>query len=135
MAGTYHLEIVTPNGKVHEGEVQSVVVPGAAGSFGILAQHAPLISALETGTLEMVDAEGKQSVLAIGEGFVEVLPEGAKILTDFTNHDEEVDRVRAEKARERALNRLQERDEKLDKARANAALYRANARLKVIDRS
>jgi len=135
MAGTYYLEIVTPNGKVHEGDVQSVVVPGAAGSFGIQAQHAPLISALETGALEMVDADGKRSVLAIGEGFVEVLSQGVKLLTDFTNRDEEIDRGRAEKARERALNRLQEHDEKLDKARANAALYRANARLKVIDRS
>jgi len=133
MAGTtaYNLQIVTPEGHAFVGEVRSVVLPGADGSFGILATHAPLLSALQVGTLEMEDASGNRETWAIGEGFVEVVAEGTKVLTDFTNKAGEVDVPRAEAARERAQQLLDQSLETTDRARAEAAMRRAMLRLRL----
>ncbi len=50
---TYHLSVVTPTGKIFEGEAQSLVAPGVEGSFGILAGHAPMIVGLKKGPLTL----------------------------------------------------------------------------------
>ena len=68
-----HLEIITPDKKVFEGEVESVTFPGTKGSFQVLANHAPLISTLANGKITYVQkAEGTQQ-LEVDGGVVEVL--------------------------------------------------------------
>ena len=54
------LEIITPDKKLYSGEVKSVKLPGSAGSFGILKNHAPLISSLKKGDVKVID-EQKQN--------------------------------------------------------------------------
>jgi len=66
-----NLKIVSPEKVEFDGEVASVIVPGVVGSFEILPDHAPIISLLETGTVEYAAADGKHQ-LAIAGGFVEV---------------------------------------------------------------
>jgi F-type H+-transporting ATPase subunit epsilon len=66
-----NLEILTPDKKVYEGEVNSVTVPGTMGSFEILNNHAPIISTLEDGKLTVRGA-GKEEVFLIKGGVVEV---------------------------------------------------------------
>lgn len=66
-----NLKIVSPEKVVFEGEVDSVLVPGTSGQFEILANHAPIISTLEKGTIEYGTAESKEQ-LSISSGFVEV---------------------------------------------------------------
>lgn len=65
------LKIVTPEKIVYSGEIVSVRVPGTLGSFEILDNHAPIISALEKGTVDYVTAEGRHQIQISG-GFVEV---------------------------------------------------------------
>lgn len=65
------LKIVSPEKIVFDGQVKSVRVPGTLGSFEILVGHAPIISSLETGIVDYVTQDGKQS-LNINGGFVEV---------------------------------------------------------------
>lgn len=65
------LTIVSPEQILYEGEVQSVTLPGTAGSFTVLPDHAPIISSLESGKIEYVTSHEEQSVL-IRSGFVEV---------------------------------------------------------------
>ena len=68
-----HLEITTPDKKVFEGEVESATFPGTAGSFQVLANHAPLISTLANGKITYVQkTEGTQQIDVVG-GVVEVL--------------------------------------------------------------
>lgn len=65
------LRIVSPERIVYDGEVNSLKVPGTQGSFEILDNHAPIISALSEGAIEYSTAQGKQS-LNVLSGFVEV---------------------------------------------------------------
>ncbi len=66
------LKIVSPERIEFEGEVTSVKVPGMAGNFEILTDHAPIISSLETGVAEYTEAFGQKTTLNILGGFVEV---------------------------------------------------------------
>ncbi len=76
-----HLEILTPEKKVFEGEVTSVTFPGSDGSFQVLDHHAPLISLLKEGNVEYKGKEGVQN-LAITGGVVEVLKNKVILLAD-----------------------------------------------------
>ena len=67
-----HLEILTPEKKVFDGEVSVVTFPGAEGSFQVLDHHAPMISLLKEGSVEYKGKEGSQNVRISG-GVVEVL--------------------------------------------------------------
>lgn len=67
-----NLEILTPDKKVFEGEVNSVTVPGTMGSFQILNDHAPIISTLEDGQV-IVKGSGNDTTFSIKGGVVEVL--------------------------------------------------------------
>ncbi len=67
-----HLEIITPDQKVFDGEVESATFPGSDGSFQILNDHAPLISSLAKGDLIYVNNEGTHNLVVDG-GVVEVL--------------------------------------------------------------
>jgi len=65
------LRIVSPEKVEFDGMVESVLVPGTAGQFEILQDHAPIISTLQQGVVEYATADGKLSLTILG-GFVEV---------------------------------------------------------------
>jgi len=67
-----HLEIITPDKKVFEGEVQSAKLPGSDGSFGVLKNHAPIISTLQKGTVKVTDSSQKVQSFEVSGGVVEV---------------------------------------------------------------
>ncbi len=79
-----HLEIVTPEKKVFEGEVTLVTFPGADGSFQVLNNHAPLISLLKEGVLEYKSSQERKQVNITG-GVVEVLHNRVMVLADGIN--------------------------------------------------
>ncbi|OFY93818.1 MAG: ATP synthase F1 subunit epsilon [Bacteroidetes bacterium RIFCSPLOWO2_12_FULL_31_6] len=66
------LEIITPDKKVYSGEVDSIKLPGADGSFGILNNHAPIIASLKKGTIKVTDAKKHVENFEINGGVVEV---------------------------------------------------------------
>ena len=66
-----HLRIVSPEKVEYHGVVESILVPGTMGQFEILTDHAPIISTLQKGTVEIRTQEGKDSLEILG-GFVEV---------------------------------------------------------------
>lgn len=76
-----HLEIVTPEKKVFEGEVSIVSFPGADGSFQVLNDHAPLVSLLKEGLVVYKSKEAKQEIKITG-GVVEVLKNKVILLAD-----------------------------------------------------
>lgn len=93
------LEIVTPERKVIDAEVDSVTVPTASGEAGIMVDHAPLISALKPGVVTIV-TKGNAEKLAVSTGFVEVSNNQVSVLTDFADTAEEIDadKAKSEKA-------------------------------------
>ncbi len=76
---TFHLTIVSANGKAFEGDIESLVLPGVDGDFGILAGHTPLIAALRQG-LAMVIRDGREQVFMVGEGYVDVAKNRASVM-------------------------------------------------------
>lgn len=76
------LKIVTPERVAYDGDIVSVSVPGSSGSFEILENHAPIISALDPGTVEYTTAGGKQEIHISG-GFVEVKKNEVSLCVDL----------------------------------------------------
>jgi F-type H+-transporting ATPase subunit epsilon len=76
-----HLEILTPEKKVFEGEVTIATFPGSDGSFQVMDHHAPLVSLLTEGRVEYKDKDGSSN-LSITGGIVEVLKNNVVLLAD-----------------------------------------------------
>jgi F-type H+-transporting ATPase subunit epsilon len=76
-----HLEILTPDKKVFEGEVTIATFPGSDGSFQVMENHAPLISLLKEGLVEYKSKEATQRLMITG-GVVEVLKNKVILLAD-----------------------------------------------------
>ncbi len=133
MANKLNLEVVTPTKLVVSDEVDLCTVPGTEGVFGVMANHAPILSTLTIGEMHY-DKDGNIVRLAVSGGFVEVSSNRMTVLAEAAEISEEIDVDRALKAKERAEKRLQEAlsgREEIDMARAKAALARALTRLKV----
>lgn len=127
-------ELTTPNRLLVSEEVNEVVIPGALGYFGVLPSHAPFLSTVGIG--EVSYRKGREEhFLAVCGGFAEVGPERVILLTESANLPQEIDRTRAERAKQRAEERLAGRSsEEIDYTRALAALNRALTRLRVASR-
>ena len=123
------LNIVTPDRLVAQDAVTGVTIPGKDGQLGILPGHAPLLTELGPGELVYVRTDTKHAVVVNG-GFAEVLPDRVIVLAQSAERAEEIDIGRAEKAKERAEERLKRFDDPaIDMERAREALRRAMARL------
>ena len=82
MATPFQLSVLTPEKTVFEGEVEYVEVPGAAGYFGVLAHHAPLVASLAHGTLTIRKLGGSEEKVQVSGGFFEVSNNRATVLAD-----------------------------------------------------
>jgi F-type H+-transporting ATPase subunit epsilon len=128
------LDVLTPDRRVLSVEVDQVVMPGACGSFGVRPGHHPMIAELESGRLS-VHAGGRVEEFAVGDGFAEVQRDRVSVLASKCEKASDIDVVRAQRASERAGERLRSRDPGIDRERAERALQRARARLQVAKRS
>ena len=135
MADRLTLELATPMRLVVTAEVDEVVIPGSLGYFGVLPGHAPLLATLGIG--EVTYRVGREEYhVAISGGFAEVRNDKVIILADVAEAPADIDRARAERARDRAEARLAGRNqEEIDYTRAMCALARALTRLQVAGRS
>jgi len=131
------LELATPTRQLVSEEVEEVVAPGSEGYFGVLPGHAAFLATLGSG--EVVYRRGRDEVhLAVHGGFAEVTPERVIILAETAERPDEIDRERAERARQRAEQRMAGRDPdgggegEIDYDDAVAAYQRALTRLFVV---
>lgn len=130
-----HLEVVTPSGSVISEEVDIVTAPGVGGEFGVLANHAPFLSTIRTGTLSYKKDRDIKYLMVSG-GFTEVSENKATFLVETAEFGTDIDVERALRAKERAEKRLlqsQQAAENINRIRAEAALHRAVARLRVAE--
>ena len=131
MAEKLFLEVVTPQKAVVSEEAEIVVAPGSEGEFGALKGHTTFLTSLKMGPLRYKDAAGKERLLFINGGFAEVLPNKVTILAESAERQEDIDFARAQKAKERAEQRLSTKTSDLDLVRAEAALRRAVDRIRI----
>jgi F-type H+-transporting ATPase subunit epsilon len=130
MADKLILEVITPEKLALRETVDEVVVPGLGGELGILPDHAPLISQLQTGVLSFRRGNDRRQMHVSG-GFVEVLPDKVSVLADVAERAEEIDLARAQRARERAESLINSRGETADFQGAELKLKRALVRIQL----
>lgn len=123
------LEVLTPEKLLLNEKVESVTVPGTKGSFQVLKDHAPLISTIDIGVID-IKKNNEKDHFTTGGGTIEVLKNKVTILVDSIEKVEDIDIQRAEKAKERAEERLvKKNEESIDALRAELALKRAINRI------
>jgi F-type H+-transporting ATPase subunit epsilon len=134
MAGTFSLQIVTPEREVYSSQIESVSLPGMQSHFGVLRNHAPLIAALEPGVVRIIDAELKEINLAVGGGFFQVAQNQAILLADSAEfpHEINLDRVRESETKARSRLEGQLEGEEMAREEAEAALKRARVRMRLV---
>ena len=116
---TFHFDLVSPEKLLFSGEVDQVDVPGTEGDFGVLAGHAPLVSALRPGVMTVTVNGQSQRMIVLG-GFAEVSAEGTlTVLADLADSVEDFDRdVLAQRvaAQEEKIKSLEGQGNALDRA-------------------
>jgi len=130
MSATLALDIVTPSGTVYSGRANGVTLPSTAGEIGVLPGHAPMLTRATPGEVRVRTPDGEE-VLAIGEGLVLVASDRVAIVTDMAIAAKDIDEMKVEEARQRALARLRERISDEEVATVNASLARSLAQLRV----
>jgi F-type H+-transporting ATPase subunit epsilon len=130
----FNLEIVTPTKVVFNGDVVSFSAPGVMGGFQILYNHAPMLSEIGVGVVKLQQLDGNETVYATSGGFVDVLNNRVIVLAETVEHSDEIDKVRAESARDRARQKLVARLMEVDSLEVKSALDRALNRIKVAEK-
>jgi F-type H+-transporting ATPase subunit epsilon len=101
-----HLTVVTPEGEAFNEDVQTVVLPGTEGEFGVLAGHEPFLTALQVGPMRIERPSGPTLHAVLGRGFAGVQLDNVTVLVSTCEFAHDIDRSRAEVARDRALAQL-----------------------------
>ncbi len=127
------LSILTPQGAVFEGPVDSVLVPGSEGDFGVLPEHERFLTPVRIGELA-IQSGGRSRYAAIAEGFADVSAHAVSVLAEACELADDIDAARAELAQQRAEQGLAALPRDAEAARVleyEAALERARNRLAV----
>ncbi len=128
---TLKLEIITPEAKILEEDADFVQIPAVEGDMGIFPQHEVTVTEIKAGELQ-ITRQGRIEVMAIGEGFVEILPDRVSILTDGALYEKDIDEAKAEAAVKRAEELLKSNTLQGEELEATqAALARSLAQIKV----
>ncbi|MHC5252239.1 F0F1 ATP synthase subunit epsilon [Listeria kieliensis] len=123
------VSVVTPDGPVFEGNANMVIARTKAGELGILHGHVPLVAPLKIDIVRLKQDSGEEWI-AVNGGFMEVNGEEVNILADTAEREQDIDVDRAERAKERAEQRLKEaKEQKVDAITAQVALQKAINRI------
>ena len=131
---TIKLEIVSPDRVVYAADIDMLIARSTGGEIGILPKHIPLVTGLEPHSMK-IHVDAKEQLIAVAGGFMEVTPDKITVLATAAEEPIDIDINRAQRAYERAQERLQKLREDpeeasiIDEQRASLALKRAAARL------
>lgn len=129
---TVPLEIVTPERIILEQDVRMVTLQGGYGELGILPRHMALATSVKPCLVRLKLEDGREDVVPVSGGFVEVLPDKVTLLADTAELPDNIDEHRSTVAKDRAERRLAQPTDDVDIDRAKAALLRAKLRLEAI---
>ena len=117
----FHVEVLTPEGQVFNGEVEMVSTRTNTGSIGVLANHAPLMGILEPTELRLYKTESDVEKFAQGEGYLQVVDNRALVLVEEAIKPDDLDRSDIE-------SRLKDAEQALDQTEKDSEEYRRNER-------
>jgi F-type H+-transporting ATPase subunit epsilon len=127
----YHLFLATLEKVFFDDDVEYLIAPGSLGYFGVLINHAPIISTLRPGKLTITDKNKKKRTFAISGGFFEMSNNKATLLADAIEEPSEIDIKRSEKRMNDIQKKIDNRAEDEDITEIKKALLRAQNRVKI----
>lgn len=131
---TFSVDIVTPDRVVAHDNASYLVAPGVQGSFGVLPNHAPLLSELAVGELRYRRENGEEVRMAVGGGFLQIFDNKVTALVDSAERPTEIDLERARQSLDRAKVELREAQSRFDAPQTEAseqAVARAQNRIRI----
>ena len=120
---TFHLEIVTPDGLVFDGEAESLLVHTTEGDVEILRGHMDYIAAVAVGRARVIEAGGNARQASCSGGFLSVTGDSVRLVAVTFEFAENIDEVRAQKAKERAAFYLEEAKKSIARFNNNEFLF------------
>ncbi len=132
MAMTVHCDIVSAEEEIFSGLIEFVSVTGSLGELGIYPGHAPLLSELKPGPVELKKQGGEQEIFYVSGGFIEVQPHKVAVLADMALRAADINEAAAEEAKKHAEHAMADQSSELDYSRATAQLAEAAAQLRTI---
>ena len=132
MARSVQCDIVSVEKSLFSGLVEQVVANGVEGELGIRPGHAPLLTQLAPGPVELRLEDGREEVLYVSGGFLEVQPNMISILADSAIRAKDIDEAEAKRARERAEQRKKDKVDDVNFSKALSDIAKANARLRTL---
>ncbi|MBW8075855.1 MULTISPECIES: F0F1 ATP synthase subunit epsilon [Metallibacterium] len=131
---TIRCDIVSAEAEIFHGEATLVVASGAMGELGIAPRHAPLITRLKPGQVEVVQPDGQRLSFYVSGGILEVQPQVVTVLADTALRAADIDEAAALRAKQEAQDMLSNRTDMLELAQAQAQLAQAIAQLQALER-
>ncbi len=129
-----HVDIVSAEGQIHQGEAVMVFAPAEMGEVGIAPRHAPLLTRLKPGAVRVKQEDGVEHAFFVGGGILEVQPHLVTVLADTALRAKDVDEAAALQAKQRAEEAMGEAKSDIDLARAQAELIQAAALVQFLDK-
>lgn len=131
MLDTFSLQIYASNKLAFSGRAKSLTIPAVDGEQAFLAQHENMVAAIVPGELRFQEDNGTEHILAVSNGFVEMINNRARIFCLSAERPDEIDDHRAREAKERAEEQLRQKQSIQEYHVNQMALARAMARLRV----
>ncbi|RDK01880.1 F0F1 ATP synthase subunit epsilon [Paraburkholderia lacunae] len=131
---TIKVDVVSAEEQIFSGQAKFVALPGEAGELGILPGHTPLITRIRPGAVRIEAENGDEEFVFVAGGILEVQPGAVTVLADTAIRGKDLDEAKAEDARKRAEEALQNTGSNLEYATAQAELAYATAQLAAIQR-
>lgn len=134
MSKQLHLEIVTPDRHLYSGEADRVIMRTTNGDMAVLYDHEPTVAPLSIGAIR-IKLGDKEMVASCCSGFINVNETHVTIITDASEWAQDIDKARAEAARDRAKQRVdRSSDQDIDDLRARVALAKAINRISIVEK-
>lgn len=130
----FQVEIITPDRVFYTGEGDMIEFTTASGEIGVYKKHIPLTTVLAPGIVKIHKTGEDDVIAAVHSGFAEILPDKVTLLAEIAEWPNEIDKNRAEAARQRAEERLAHRTEAIDVKRAEFALRKALVRIDIANK-
>jgi F-type H+-transporting ATPase subunit epsilon len=134
MSHTLRVDIVSAEAEIFHGDATLVVATGEMGELGIAPRHAPLITRLKPGHVDVVLVNGERQQFWVSGGILEVQPQVVTVLADTAARAADLDEAAAQRAKKEAEDALANRTDAEDIAEAQAKLAQALAQLQALER-
>ena len=131
---TIRVDVVSAEKSIFSGEARFVALPGENGELGILCGHTPLITRIRPGSVRIEKADGDEEFVFVAGGYLEVQPDHVTVLADTAIRGHDLDEAKANDAKKRAEEAMQNRGSEFDLALAQSEFAMAAAQLAAIAR-